>query len=135
MVAKFGLEKSIKFAAGVMTVGCLLRSGVPMSGGLGSAWEGVFGSVANAANTVAGDVVGVVGASVGGGDGSGMMDAGSSFVQVVSDVLPDEVVNAVSDLVDPNLLPEASRVAGLEPYALLVLGTVMVGFAQPYFQW
>lgn len=29
VVAKFGLERAIKFAAGIMTAGCLLRSGVP----------------------------------------------------------------------------------------------------------
>lgn len=88
VVAKFGMEASIKGAAAIMTLGCLLRSGVPDL--VSPAWlRGIDGLdwVANAAD-------------------------------VASDVT----------------LTEASRAAGLEPYALLVAGTVLVGFAQPYFQ-
>ncbi|KAL7551215.1 hypothetical protein ACHAWF_016255 [Thalassiosira exigua] len=125
VVAKFGLEKAIKAAAGIMTLGCLLRSGVP-----DLAWLEKFGlelgaGIANAAEAAS----------------SAVPDALAQVEQVVSqevlevsrevaEVLPD----VVTDLVDPSTLTEASRTAGLEPYPLLVLGTVLVGFAQPYFQ-
>jgi MFS family permease len=106
VVAKFGLGRSIKGAAGLMTLGCLLRSGVPALDWLGDNGGGVLGTfAAHAADLVAGSAS-------------------------INEVLPD----AVSDLVDPSTLTEASRIAGLEPYSLLVLGTVLVGFAQPYFQ-
>lgn len=111
-VARFGLERSIKGAAGLMTLGCLLRSGVP-----DLTWLDKFGvgpGVAHAADAV--------------GDGAGALVHALS--QEVNQVLP----GAVTDLVDDSTLTEASRLAGLEPYSFLVLGTVLVGFAQPYFQ-
>jgi hypothetical protein len=43
----------------------------------------------------------------------------------------DMLVDYASDLVGPSALTEASRAAGLKLYALLVLRTVLVGFAQP----
>jgi len=104
VVAKFGLGRSIKGAAALMSVGCLLRSGIPDFSGLLSLGGG--SEVAHAADLV------------------------QTVSQEVIEVLPD----GISDLVDPETLTEASRVAGLEPYGLLVLGTVFVGFAQPYFQ-
>jgi MFS family permease len=106
VVAKFGLELSIKGAAGIMTLGCLFRSGIPDLSWLDRFGFGLGINIANAESLV------------------------QSVSREVIDVLPD----AVSDLVDPSTLTEASRTAGLEPYALLVLGTVLVGFAQPYFQ-
>ena len=106
VVAKFGLELSIKGAAGIMTWGCLFRSGIPDLTWLDRFGLGLGINIANAESLV------------------------QSVSREVIDVLPD----AVSDLVDPSTLTEASRTAGLEPYALLVLGTVLVGFAQPYFQ-
>lgn len=103
VVAKFGLGKSIKGAATLMSIGCLLRSGIPDV----SSWGLLGGSeIAHAADIV------------------------QTVSQEVIEVLPD----GISDLVDPTTLTEASRTAGLEPYGLLVLGTVFVGFAQPYFQ-
>jgi MFS family permease len=107
VVAKFGLEMSIKGAAGIMTLGCLLRSGIPDLTWLDTRFGlGLGINIANA----------------------------ESLVQTVSREVIEVLPDAVSDLVDPSTLTEASRVAGLEPYALLVLGTVLVGFAQPYFQ-
>lgn len=117
VVAKFGLEKSIKGAAGIMTAGCLLRSGIPDLSWLDNFGLGLGTGIANAAEG-AGNFAQVVSQDI------------TLVEQEIMDVLPD----AVTDLVDPSTLTEASRVAGLEPYALLVLGTVMVGFAQPYFQ-
>ena len=107
VVSKFGLEKAIKGAAGIMTLGCLFRSGIPDLSWLGNYFGG---GIANAAS----DIEQIV----------------QTIEQEVIDVLPD----AVTDFVDPSTLTEASRTAGLEPYSLLVIGTVMVGFAQPYFQ-
>lgn len=100
VVAKFGLGKSIKGAAALMSVGCLLRSGIPDLSWLGGS------QIVHAADIV------------------------QSVSQEVIDVLPD----GISDLVDSSTLTEAARVAGLEPYGLIVLGTIFVGFAQPYFQ-
>jgi len=120
VVSKFGLEKAIKGAAGIMTLGCLLRSGIPDLTWLENFGIGVGAGIANAADAV-GDVIGVDGAA-------------ETLVQQISEEVIDVLPDAVTDLVDPSTLTEASRVAGLEPYALLVLGTVMVGFAQPYFQ-
>lgn len=109
VVAKFGLEMSIKGAAGIMTLGCLLRSGIPDLTWLDTRFGLGLGMGMNIANA-------------------------ESLVQSVSREVIDVLPDAVSDLVDPSTLTEASRIAGLEPYALLVLGTVLVGFAQPYFQ-
>ncbi|KAL7467941.1 hypothetical protein ACHAXS_008170 [Conticribra weissflogii] len=112
-VARFGLGRSIKGAGCLMFLGCLLRSGLPDVSGM---WNGLlFGTAtAHAADAVVVD-----------GGGGGALDRVAS---AVSEVLPD----AVTDLVDPATLTEASRVAGLEPYSLIVLGTVLVG--KPYFQ-
>jgi predicted MFS family arabinose efflux permease len=107
VVARFGMEASIKGAAAIMTLGCLLRGGVPDL--VSPAWlRGIdgLGWVANAA------------------------DVAGSMARGAVDALPDYA----SDLVGPSALTDASRAAGLEPYALIVLGTVLVGFAQPYFQ-
>jgi len=93
VVARFGLARSIKGAAGLMTAGCLLRSGVP-----DLMWLAKFGVSPAVAHAT---------------DGAGTL---------------------VQALVDDSTLTEASRLAGLEPYSFLVLGTVLVGFAQPYFQ-
>ncbi|KAL3774638.1 hypothetical protein ACHAW5_008561 [Stephanodiscus triporus] len=106
VVARVGMEVSIKGAASIMTLGCLLRSGVPDPSPWLRGVEGL-GWVANAADVAA--------------------DVAESLV----DALPDFASNY---LVDASALTEASRAAGLEPYSLLVLGTVLVGFAQPYFQ-
>jgi len=103
-VSRFGLEKSIKGAAGLMTIGCLLRSGLPELSWLDQLGLGFGADIANALP-----------------DGA-------------VDLLPNVVEQAVEKMVDQSTLTEASRVAGLEPYSLLVLGTVLVGFAQPYFQ-
>jgi len=100
VVTKFGLGKSIKGAAALMSLGCLMRSGIPDLSWLGGS------EIVHAADIV------------------------QSVSQEVIEVLPD----GISDLVDTSTLTEASRVAGLEPYGLLVLGTIFVGFAQPYFQ-
>lgn len=56
-----------------------------------------------------------------------------AIASAVSDVLPD----GMTEWADPTTttLTEASRAAGLVPYSSIVLGTVLVGFAQPYFQW
>mmetsp|Transcript_32135 Transcript_32135/g.64019 ORF Transcript_32135/g.64019 Transcript_32135/m.64019 type:complete len:414 (+) Transcript_32135:2-1243(+) len=55
-----------------------------------------------------------------------------AIASAVSDVLPD----GMAEWADPTTttLTEASRAAGLVPYSSIVLGTVLVGFAQPYFQ-
>ena len=103
-VARFGLDLCIKGAAGLMTLGCLLRSGVPDLSWLDSVGLNLGTSIANAADNILPD-----------GAGEGLVD-----------MIPDAVV----DMVDPSTLTEASRTAGLEPYPLLVLGTVLVGFAQ-----
>lgn len=105
VVARFGLGKCIKGAAAIMTVGCLLRSGLP--------------DVSFLANALGdGDTVS---ATISPGIDS------SAIVQAVTEALPDPI----SNLVSTDSLTEASRSAGLEPYPLLVLGTVLVGFAQP----
>jgi len=120
VVAKVGLDKAIKGAAGIMTVGCLLRSGIPDLGWLENFGIGLGNGIANAADGISSST-------------SLAQTISEEFIEVgqeVINVLPDGITN----LVDPSTLTEASRVAGLEPYALLVLGTVMVGFAQPYFQ-
>ncbi len=101
VVAKFGLGKSIKGAAALMSVGCLLRSGIPDLSWLG---------------------------------GSQIVHAADDIVQTVSQEVIDVLPDGISDLVDSSTLTEAARVAGLEPYGLIVLGTIFVGFAQPYFQ-
>ncbi|KAL7506981.1 hypothetical protein ACHAXN_008004 [Cyclotella atomus] len=107
VVARFGLGMCIKGAAAIMTLGCLLRSGLP-------------------------DFSFMAANAVGGGDGSidvGVVNMAHSSVSIV-EVSPDPI----SQLVSTESLTEASRLAGLEPYPLLVLGTILVGFAQPYFQ-
>eukprot|EP00986_Skeletonema_menzelii_P019315 scaffold27612_cov148-Skeletonema_menzelii.AAC.2 len=104
VVAKFGLGKSIKGAAALMSVGCLLRSGIPDFGWLGGS------AIVHAADIV------------------------QTVSQEVIEVLPDGISDLVDPYVDTSTLTEASRVAGLEPYGLIVLGTIFVGFAQPYFQ-
>ena len=115
VVSKFGLEMSIKGAAGIMTVGCLLRSGIPDLTWLNNfGISGLGSTIANAASDIP----------------TGSSDLVDMVPNEVMEVLPDSVTN----LVDPSTLTEAARTAGLEPYALLVLGTIMVGFAQPYFQ-
>ena len=101
VVARFGLDLSIKGSAGLMTLGCLLRSGLPDLSWLP---DNLGTSIVNAADNLLPD-----------GAGEGLVD-----------MIPDAVV----DMVDPSTLTEASRTAGLEPYPLLVLGTVLVGFAQ-----
>jgi len=114
VVSKFGLERAIKGAAGIMTVGCLLRSGIPdlswLENNFGISGLHLGSSIAHAA------------------------DGAESIVQVLSEEVIDVLPDGITDLVDPSTLTEASRMAGLEPYSLLVLGTVLVGFAQPYFQ-
>lgn len=110
VVAKFGLGKCIKGAAAIMSLGCLLRSGLPEMS--------FMANVVNAANLATPS------------SGVGVLDSSFSIVQAVAEVLPDPI----SDLVSMDTLTEASRSAGLEPYPLLVLGTILVGFAQPYFQ-
>lgn len=107
VVAKFGLGKSIKGAATLMSVGCLLRSGIP----------DFFG-----------------GLLLGGSEIVHAADIVQTVSQEVIEVLPDGISNIVDPYVDTSTLTEASRVAGLEPYGLIVLGTILVGFAQPYFQ-
>ena len=115
VVSKFGLEMSIKGAAGIMTVGCLLRSGIPDLTWLNNfGISGLGSTIANAASDIY----------------TGSSDLVDMVPNEVMEVLPDSVTN----LVDPSTLTEAARTAGLEPYALLVLGTILVGFAQPYFQ-
>jgi FLVCR family feline leukemia virus subgroup C receptor-related protein len=114
VVAKFGLGKSIKGAAGLMTLGCLFRSGLPDLTWL----DKLLGSVANAADSST----------------VGLASEAEMIVQVVSQEVTEVLPDVITDLVDPSTLTEASRVAGLEPYSLIVLGTIMVGFAQPYFQ-
>lgn len=121
VVSKFGLEMSIKGAAAIMTVGCLFRSGVP-----DLSWLDKFGVGIGGAN--------IANALDGGNVAETLVQKVSEEVVVVGQEVIDVLPDAVTDLVDPSTLTEASRVAGLEPYALLVLGTVMVGFAQPYFQ-
>lgn len=111
VVAKFGLGKCIKGAAAIMTMGCLLRSGAPD-----------MSFLANAMGD--GDVTAT-------SSSSGLiLDSSVSIAKAVVEVLPDPI----SVLVSTDTLTEASRSAGLEPYPLLVMGTIMVGFAQPYFQ-
>lgn len=122
IVAKIGLEKSIKGAAGIMTVGCLLRSGIPDLAWLENFGVSLGAGIANAADAVSGGVA------------ENLANAVSKEVIEVSQEIIDVLPDAVTDIVDPSTLTEASRMAGLEPYSLLVLGTVMVGFAQPYFQ-
>jgi len=107
-VAKFGLERCIKGAAALMTAGCLLRSGVP-------------------------DLLWLEKFSVGPGVAHAA-DGASTLVQTLSAEVNQVLPDAVTDLVDDSTLTEASRLAGLEPYGFLVLGTILVGFAQPYFQ-
>jgi MFS family permease len=107
VVSRFGLGMCIKGAAAIMTAGCLLRSGLP----------DVDLSFMTA-NAAAGDHL------------NSVADSSVSIVQAVVEVLPDPI----SGLVSTDTLTEASRSAGLEPYPLLVLGTILVGFAQPYFQ-
>lgn len=119
VVAKFGLGKSIKGAAGLMTLGCLFRSGVPDLTWLDKLLAGSGGSVANAVDS---STVGLVASEA------------EMIVQAVSQEVTEVLPDVITDLVDPSTLTEASRVAGLEPYSLIVLGTIMVGFAQPYFQ-
>ena len=111
VVGRFGLGWCIKGAAAIMTVGCLLRSGMPDMGFLAHALGdggdiGVLSSVSSSSTD------------------------SMTIVQAVTEVLPDPI----SNLVSTDTLTEASRSAGLEPYPLLVLGTILVGFAQPYFQ-
>ena len=89
-VAKFGLEKAIKGAAALMTVGCLLRSG-------------------------------------------------PSFVTPVLDFLSNNVgvpsVSAAADALGGNLGNlVAATPNGLPPYAFILVGTIAVGAAQPFFQ-
>jgi len=127
VVSKFGLELSIKGAAGIMTAGCLLRSGVPDLSWLDKFGLGLGTSIAHAADVV-GDKIGVM------GEVMKVEGAAEALVQTVSQDVIEVLPDAVTDYVDPSTLTEASRMAGLEPYSLLVLGTVMVGFAQPYFQ-
>ena len=112
VVAKFGLGKCIKGAAAIMTMGCLLRSGAPD-----------MSFLANAIGD--GDLTATIGSSSG-----VVLDSSMSIAQALMEVLPDPI----SVLVSTDALTEASRSAGLEPYPLLVMGTIMVGFAQPYFQ-
>jgi len=130
VVAKWGLEKAIKGAAGIMTVGCLLRSGIP-----DLTWIEKFVGVdvANAALTRGEAMVQTIGQQSFRHPGSLVQTIGTDLNMIekeITTVLPDKITG----LVDSSTLTDASRVAGLEPYALLVLGTVMVGFAQPYFQ-
>ena len=121
VVSKFGLEMAIKGAAGIMTLGCLLRSGIPDLTWLDKiGLTGLGTSIANAAS----DVIS------GGGGGGSSSDLVDMVPQEVIDVLPD----GISDQMDPSTLTEAARMAGLEPYTFLVFGTILVGFAQPYFQ-
>ena len=126
VVAKFGLGTSIKGAAGIMTLGCLFRSGIPDLSWLEQFGFGLGAGIANAADAVS-DVIS-------GGGAETLVQTVSQEVTQVSQEVLEILPDAVTDLVDPSTLTEASRTAGLEPYALLVLGTVMVGFAQPYFQ-
>ena len=126
VVAKFGLGTSIKGAAGIMTLGCLFRSGIPDLSWLEQFGFGLGAGIANAADAVS-DVIS-------GGGAETLVQTVSQEVTQVSQEVMEILPDAVTDLVDPSTLTEASRTAGLEPYALLVLGTVMVGFAQPYFQ-
>lgn len=111
-VSRFGLEASIKGAAGVMTLGCLLRSGVP-----DLSWLAQFGGgpgVANAADALVGP--------------------GGAFIRTLSQEVTQVLPDAAVALVDDSTLTEAARSAGLEQYSFVVAGTVLVGFAQPYFQ-
>jgi len=135
VVSKFGMEKAIKGAAGIMTVGCLLRSGIPDLAWLDKFGIGLGMGSANAADAIAmGDSAGFgLGAEIANA-ADAMGDSAEMLVQTVSQEVIDVLPDMVTDMVDPSTLTEAARVAGLEPYALLVLGTVMVGFAQPYFQ-
>jgi hypothetical protein len=57
-------------------------------------------------------------------------DFAGSMARKVVDALP----NYASDLVGPSTLTEASWASGLQPYALLILRIVLVGFHQPCFQ-
>lgn len=120
VVSKFGLEVSIKGAAGIMTLGCLLRSGIPDLSWLDKLGIGLGTSAANAAISVD-----AVASTISGSD---------DLVQLVPHEVIDVLPNGISDQMDPSTLTEAARTAGLEPFPLLVLGTIMVGFAQPYFQ-
>lgn len=120
VVSKFGLEVSIKGAAGIMTLGCLLRSGIPDLSWLDKLGIGLGTSAANAA----------ISSDAAASTISGSDDLVQLVPHEVIDVLPD----GISDQMDPSTLTEAARTAGLEPFPLLVLGTIMVGFAQPYFQ-
>jgi len=119
VVAKFGLGRSIKGAAGIMTCGCLLRSGLPDPSlylhSLSSS-TGIIPGGSWMANAI--DVIESI---------------STSHIQLAYkaiDILPDRI----EALVDTSTLTEASKAAGLEPYTLLVIGTILVGFAQPYFQ-
>lgn len=120
VVAKLGLGTSIKGAAVLMTLGCLLRSGIPDLSWMDKLFGfGIANAVENSSNVGAPQV-----------DNSGIDMIVQAVSQEVIEVLPD----GITDLVDPSTLTEASRVAGLEPYALIVLGTICVGFSQPFFQ-
>ena len=114
VVAKFGLGRSIKGAAGIMTCGCLLRSGIPDPSFYLHSLSSSGGSwMANAIDVIE--------------------SISTSHIQLAYkaiDILPDRL----EALVDTSTLTEASKAAGLEPYTLLVIGTILVGFAQPYFQ-
>lgn len=119
VVAKFGLGRSIKGAAGIMSIGCLLRSGLPDPSfylhSLSSS-TGIIPGGSWMANAI--DVIESI---------------STSHIQLAYkaiDILPDRI----EALVDTSTLTEASKAAGLEPYTLLVIGTILVGFAQPYFQ-
>lgn len=99
VVSKFGLEMSIKGAAGIMTLGCLLRSGIPDLTWLDKiGFTGLGTSIANAAS----DVI-----SGGGGGGGSSSDLVDMVPQEVIDVLPD----GISDQMDPSTLTEAARMA------------------------
>ena len=120
VVSKFGLEVSIKGAAGIMTLGCLLRSGIPDLSWLDKLGIGLGTSAANAA--ISSDAV------------ASTISGSDDLVQLVPHEVIDVLPDGISDQMDPSTLTEAARTAGLEPFPLLVLGTIMVGFAQPYFQ-
>jgi FLVCR family feline leukemia virus subgroup C receptor-related protein len=116
VVAKFGLGRSIKGAAAIMTCGCLLRSGIPDPSSYLHSLSSSETPGSWMANAI--DVIESI---------------STSHIQLAYkaiDILPDRI----EALVDTSTLTEASKAAGLEPYTLLVIGTILVGFAQPYFQ-